>query len=298
MPRASSFQVRAKSLKITATRRPTRYQPRSPTGAFCHVAARIPRTLPVQSPRGHADRAGAPALRGKHRVGGYDSRATSACPSWFSSPPSATLDDPDFIRMAMGGQDLVRVGESGSLEQAVQGADLVLATTSSRSRDQRRVLTLPEARALLAERMPRRVAVVFGPERGGLSADELRTCHARVTVPTSPALPVLNLAQAGWRSSWPACTRARSSLPPRAPPWTTRRRGRTSRRRLHTFRRRCWHPACSTPQNPARVMDQVRRWLGRTVPTRREAALLHALAAHVEYLCHPPPKTLRFVVVG
>jgi tRNA C32,U32 (ribose-2'-O)-methylase TrmJ len=38
------------------------------------------------------------------------------------------------------------------------------------------------------------------------------------------------------------------------------------------------------PNNPARVAAQFRRWLGRTVPTRREVALLHALAAHVTYL--------------
>lgn len=193
------------------------------------------------------------------------------------------LDDPDFIRMAMGGQDLVRVGESGSLEQAVQGADLVLATTSSRSRDQRRVLTLPEARALLAERMPRRVAVVFGPERGGLSADELRTCHARVTVPTSPALPVLNLAQAvaivvaGLHEGTVEPTAPRAAMDHPAP-WEDLAAA------IAHLQEALLASGVLDPQNPARVMDQVRRWLGRTVPTRREAALLHALAAHVEYL--------------
>ena len=39
-------------------------------------------------------------------------------------------------------------------------------------------------------------AVVFGPERGGLSREELRSCHLTVGVPTNPQFPVLNLAQA------------------------------------------------------------------------------------------------------
>lgn len=206
-----------------------------------------------------------------------------AVPELVLVAPECDLDDPEFIRMAMGGQDLVRVTASGSLAEAVQGSHLVLATTSSRSRDQRRVLTLPEARALLAERPQRRVAVVFGPERGGLSADELRTCHARVTVPTSPALPVLNLAQAvaivvaGLHEG----TIERSvpgAVTDRAAPWED-----LSAAIAH-LQEALLASGVLDPQNPARVMDQVRRWLGRTVPTRREVALLHALAAHVEYL--------------
>ncbi len=40
------------------------------------------------------------------------------------------------------------------------------------------------------------VALVFGSERNGLRADELAACHAIVTIPTDPACPSLNLAQA------------------------------------------------------------------------------------------------------
>lgn len=197
--------------------------------------------------------------------------------------PACDLDDPEFIRMAMGGRDLVQVIESGSLAEAVRGSDLVLATTSSRARDRRRVLSLPEARELLAERRPRRVAAVFGPERGGLSADELRTCHARVTVPTSPALPVLNLAQAvaivvaGLLEGTLALAPPRSDAD-RPAPWEDLAAA------VAHLQAALLASRVLDPQNPARVMDQVRRWLGRTVPSRRELALLHALAAHLEYL--------------
>jgi tRNA C32,U32 (ribose-2'-O)-methylase TrmJ len=41
----------------------------------------------------------------------------------------------------------------------------------------------------------RRVALVFGPERAGLTTEELRRCDARITIPADPAFPTLNLAQ-------------------------------------------------------------------------------------------------------
>lgn len=201
--------------------------------------------------------------------------------------PGCDLDDPEFIRMAMGGQDLVRVSESGSLDEAVQGFDLVLATSSSRARDQRRVLTLPEARELLAQRRPRSVAVVFGHERGGLSANELRTSHVRVTVPTASALPVLNLAQAVAIVVAGLCEGRIEPAVPRAAmdhpaPWED-----LSSAFSHLQEALLASGVLDT-ENPARIMDQVRRWLGRTVPTRREVALLHALAAHLEYLTTRP----------
>lgn len=201
--------------------------------------------------------------------------------------PACDLEDPEFVRMAMGGQHLVRVSETGSLAEAVGECDLVLATTSSRARDARRVLTLPEARELLAERHPRHVAVIFGPERGGLSAEELRVSHARVTVATSPAFPVLNLAQAVAIVVAGLHENVLVPAPPRSPmdcpaPWND-----LSAAVAH-LQTALLASGALDRQNPARIMDQVRRWLGRTVPTHREVALLHALAAHVEYLTARP----------
>src|SRR5580765_5236929 len=41
-----------------------------------------------------------------------------------------------------------------------------------------------------------RLALVFGPEASGLTDEELAQCHLRVHIPTDPAHPSLNLAQA------------------------------------------------------------------------------------------------------
>jgi tRNA C32,U32 (ribose-2'-O)-methylase TrmJ len=40
-----------------------------------------------------------------------------------------------------------------------------------------------------------RVTLVFGPERGGLTTEELQTCDARLRIATDEAFPTLNLAQ-------------------------------------------------------------------------------------------------------
>jgi tRNA/rRNA methyltransferase len=40
------------------------------------------------------------------------------------------------------------------------------------------------------------VALVFGPEDQGLSNEELALCHRQIQIPTDPAYPSLNLAQA------------------------------------------------------------------------------------------------------
>ncbi|MGH7932520.1 MAG: RNA methyltransferase [Candidatus Binataceae bacterium] len=52
------------------------------------------------------------------------------------------------------------------------------------------------ATELIGASAANRVAIVFGPEDSGLSNQELKLCQRLVTIPTAPAYPSLNLAQA------------------------------------------------------------------------------------------------------
>ena len=52
------------------------------------------------------------------------------------------------------------------------------------------------ARVLAAAREGGEVALVFGNERIGLENDDIKHCHAAVTIPSDPAFASLNLAQA------------------------------------------------------------------------------------------------------
>lgn len=85
-----------------------------------------------------------------------------------------------------------------SLAEAAAPFRRVVGTTSARDRALAVPVVTPRE---LGERLPGGgadlpTALVFGPEVGGLTNDELALCHLVVTVPCAPAQPTLNLAQA------------------------------------------------------------------------------------------------------
>ena len=86
----------------------------------------------------------------------------------------------------------------GSLPEALAPFRRVVGTTSSR--DRRLGIPVLEPRELpawLGEGSPDTpTALVFGPEVGGLTNEELALAGAIVTIPCSPVQPTLNLAQA------------------------------------------------------------------------------------------------------
>lgn len=87
-----------------------------------------------------------------------------------------------------------------TLSDAIADCRFVLGTESF-DRDMIKAVLTPEQ---AAEAMTRADAVaktpvsalVFGPERAGLTNDDVALCDAYVTVPLNPAYPSLNLAQA------------------------------------------------------------------------------------------------------
>ena len=107
----------------------------------------------------------------------------------------AGLDQPDARALAYGAWDVLDAAmPRATLREAVAGA-VVVAGTSGRAHPQawtpRRLAR--EAGALVSGG---RLALVFGPEASGLTDEELAQCHVRVHIPTDPAHPSLNLAQA------------------------------------------------------------------------------------------------------
>jgi TrmH family RNA methyltransferase len=192
-------------------------------------------------------------------------------------------DDPEFIRMAMGGEKLLALTEATTLADAVAPCHLVIATTSTRHRDPRAIHTPSEARRKVCASGAEHVGLVFGPERGGLARPELNVAHMILGVPTNPAFPVLNLAQAvGIVLAF--LREEDGSLPVPPDPMDQPAPHEELRAAIAHLEEVLLASGYLDPHNPARVTDQFRRWFGRTVPTRREIALLHALAAHVTYL--------------
>jgi tRNA/rRNA methyltransferase len=112
--------------------------------------------------------------------------------------PRVDVLHPDALAYSSGAEELLRgIKTLPDWHALREGVSRTVALSSLRGRATR---GLPPATTFAAVRRDlrpgRRVALVFGPERGGLSTEELQECDARIRIPTSPDFPSLNLAQA------------------------------------------------------------------------------------------------------
>jgi TrmH family RNA methyltransferase len=170
------------------------------------------------------------------------------------------------------------------LRSALRGCGFVLATTS-RERDQYfRVLDVRAAvERLVAESAQQPVAVVFGPERTGLSNEELNCAHALLRIPGNPAYASLNLAMAVQIVSY-EILRARSvvlsTYEPRAAPLAEP--GELERLYEHLatvleqidFRDRS--------ERGTHLMNRIRRFVQRAEPDANEVNILRGILTAVQ----------------
>jgi TrmH family RNA methyltransferase len=166
----------------------------------------------------------------------------------------------------------------GSLAEAVRDAGWVVGTTGR-----------PEGPALTGRAFARRLrqalgerptALVFGPESHGLTLAERSLCHSLVRIPTDPAHPSLNLAQAVLLLAYEARlagapVAAREPAPPAAA-------GELEVALAH-LREALLAVGFLNPQNPEARLSELRRLLGRTRPTPRELLLLRGVARQVAW---------------
>jgi tRNA/rRNA methyltransferase len=102
----------------------------------------------------------------------------------------------DAVAMASGAADLLaRARVVDTLAQALDGVTHACATAMT-PRDFGPPTFAPRAHFETLVRAGERVAFVFGPERTGMSNDDVYRCHACLSIPTHPDYGSLNLAQA------------------------------------------------------------------------------------------------------
>lgn len=111
--------------------------------------------------------------------------------------PRADAEHEDARAFSSGAGELLDgAPRLSSFEEAEEGAAAHLTLTSLRGRSAR---GLPPAWSWAAARRAARggrLLLSFGPERSGLTTEEMRRATGRLSLPTLPAFPVLNLAQA------------------------------------------------------------------------------------------------------
>jgi TrmH family RNA methyltransferase len=188
--------------------------------------------------------------------------------------PHADVFHPDAVAFASGAEDLLRrVKTFAEWDDVARRADDIIALSSLRGRVSRGLpppTTFEETSSSL--RRGRRVALVFGPERGGLTTEEMRRCDARLTVPTAAALPTLNVAQAvvaALALLYPFEAPRRSPSPEEQPA-----RSRDVRRLVDTLKETLSSAGYPGRGHSKEVLSEIEAYLKRGLPTSREVTLL------------------------
>lgn len=130
------------------------------------------------------------AARAMHNFGLSDLRIVAPRDGW---PNQMAID---VARNALEIVNNARVYDS--LKDAVSDVN-VLYVTTARPRDIVKPVVTPEVCAVSMHRLThngKKCAVMFGPERSGVSNEDLVLADSIITIPVSPDNPSLNLAQA------------------------------------------------------------------------------------------------------
>ena len=195
--------------------------------------------------------------------------------------PPPGLADPEVRSLAYGAWDVLDAARpAGSLLEAVGEATLVAGTSGRPLPDAwspRRLAREAEGRARGG-----RISLVFGPERSGLTKQELDLCHLRVHIPTSAEHSSLNLAQAVLVLAYELHVSV-----PEEPPSDGAPDGAAAAAELEQavqdLRAGLLEVGYLNPANPDEVLAELRRLLARAGPTPREVTLLRGLARQISW---------------
>lgn len=204
----------------------------------------------------------------------------------LSDPATYHFDDRAAVRAE---HVLEKAFLARSLEEAVAQFSFVIGT-SSRKIKRLPALSPREAAAVLHERAAagQTVAVLFGSENHGLVDEDLLRCDALCRIPTGEEQPSINLAQSASLIAYEIHVAGRRPQGPRAlaEPAT-----RDEIDRLEGFAKAALLDAgFLNPQQPDKVLTELRRLLVRAQPTRREVELCTAAVKQLQRVIAPVPQ--------
>jgi len=195
--------------------------------------------------------------------------------------PPRDLPSAEARALAYGAWDVLDGARvSATLREAVAGATLVAGTSG-------RALPGAWTPRQLAEEGPARAgegrtALVFGPEASGLRNDELALCHVHVHIPSDPAHPSLNLAQAVLVLAYEIrLTVLAAAMPPAGPREGDRATSADIEAALDDLQRALLSIGYLNPDNPAKILAELRGLLARAGPAPRETSLLRGMARQI-----------------
>lgn len=198
----------------------------------------------------------------------------------FLVEPPADLASREARALAYGAWDVLDAAcVPATLREAVAGATLVAGTSG-------RPLPSAWTPRQLAEEGPARAgsgrtALVFGPEASGLRNDELALCHVHVHVPADPAHPSLNLAQAVLVLAYEIRVSALAAPPAIEAEAQERATSAEIETALDDLTRALLAIGYLNPDNPGKILAELRGLLSRAGPTPRETSLLRGMARQI-----------------
>lgn len=131
-----------------------------------------------------------------------------------------------------------------------------------------------------------KVALVFGPERTGLSNEDLERCNAVIMVPTDPTYASLNLAQAVQLLTWELRKAGLDELPKVSPKHEHPSYAPPTAAEMAHFYEHLERVLLMTgfldPRNPRLLMRRLRQFYHRAQPDRNELNILRGILTTIE----------------
>jgi tRNA/rRNA methyltransferase len=183
--------------------------------------------------------------------------------------------------MASGAVDLLQQARVvATLDQALEGISWACATAMT-PRDFGPPTYAPRAHLEMLAAGGHRVGFVFGPERTGLSNDDVYRCHACLSIPTHPGYGSLNLAQAvqllayEWRQAVGGF-----AVAPRTPD-AARADATAIAGALAHWREVLEEIGFLDPAAPKKLLPRLQQLVNRAQPTAAEVHILRGIARAV-----------------
>lgn len=183
-----------------------------------------------------------------------------------------------------------------SLDEALDGAELVVGTSARQRRIPWPLVTARQLAGQVANESGTQVAILFGREDRGLTNEELQRCNLHVSIPTNNEYGVLNVASAiqlvcyelrmailGDELDPPEVRARRHVMPLPELVWDEPLASSEDVERLLAHLERVSVRArFLNPDNPAQVVTRMRRLFLRARPDKMEVSILRGILSGIE----------------
>ncbi len=178
-----------------------------------------------------------------------------------------------------------------SLDEALTEENVVIGTTSAREREAKQRIHTPREIAALIRKYgeSQRVALVFGPERSGLTDPQLARCQYLVSIPSNLDHPVLNLSQAVLVLAYEILTAGPLSSDDNLQVASDEER----QQMFSDMQQVLLDIGFLNPHNPDHIMRSIRRFLGRADLTPRDVQILRGIMTQMKWYVSQSPSSSR-----